>query len=260
MHAYSWQAMYFLKISSMNFQLEIIGFTIQGCLSAQAAGAHRIELCDNEAAGGTTPSYGFIKVARQKISIPLYPIIRPRAGNFCYNEDEVEIMKADVLQCKALGCDGVVLGILDSNGNIDKESCARLIRLAYPMEVTFHRAFDTVADQAKSLEDIIALGCERVLTSGGKANAAEGIANIAALVKQADGRIIIMPGSGIRAANILEVAQKTGATEFHSSAKIFLKSGRQAHAYPPSSGSGNIGVDEDEVKSMIEILSAHNTE
>ncbi len=226
-------------------------------MTAQAAGAHRIELCNNEAAGGTTPSYGFIKTARQKLSIPLYPIIRPRGGNFCYGEDEIKIMKADILQCKALGCDGVVLGILDSSGNVDKEKCARLIYLAYPMEVTFHRAFDAVTDQVKSLEDIISLGCERVLTSGGKASAAEGTANIEALVKQANGRIIVMPGSGIRAANILDIAKKTGATEFHSSAKIFLQSGQQGYAAAASDALHNVGVDEAEVKTMFQILSEH---
>ena len=242
---------------SMNFQLEIIGFTIQGCVSAQAAGAHRIELCDNEAAGGTTPSYGFIKTARQKLSIPLYAIIRPRPGNFIYSEDEIEIMQADILQCKVLGCDGVVLGILDEHGHVDNENCARLIGLAYPMKVTFHRAFDAVIDPAQSLEDLISLGCERVLTSGGKATAAEGAANIEALVKQADGRIIVMPGSGIRAANILNIAEKTGATEFHSSAKIFLESGHRYNAFLLASVAQNVGVDEAEVKSMIEILSSH---
>lgn len=228
-------------------------------MTAQAAGAHRIELCDNEAAGGTTPSYGFIKIARQQLAIPLYPIIRPRGGNFCYSEAEIDIMKADILQCKALGCEGVVLGILDSKGNVDKERCARFISLAYPMEVTFHRAFDAVMDPAKSLEDIISIGCERVLTSGGKATAAEGTANIEALVKQANSRIIIMPGSGIRAANILDIAQKTGATEFHSSAKTFLQSHQQGHAAAASGALHNVGADETEVRTMFQILSVHHT-
>ncbi len=242
----------------MHFQLEIIGFTIQGCMAAQAAGAHRIELCDNEAAGGTTPSYGFIKMARQKLSIPLYPIIRPRGGDFFYNDEEIDIMKADILQCKALGCDGVVLGVLDKDGNVDKQRCASLINLAYPMSVTFHRAFDAVKTQAEALEDIISLGCERVLTSGGKPTAEEGASAIAALITQANERIIIMPGSGIRAANILNIAQQTGAIEFHSSAKIFLKTELLSDPTSTAGVSKNVGVDEAEVSDMIKILSAYN--
>lgn len=240
----------------MNFQLEIIGFTIAGCISAQMAGAHRIELCDNEAAGGTTPSYGFIKSARQHLSIPLYPIIRPRGGDFFYSDAEVEIMKADITQCKALGCDGVVLGILNDQGHVDKQRCARLIDLAYPMGVSFHRAFDVVNDAAQSLEDIIDLGCERVLTSGGKATAAEGAAAIASLIKQADGRIIIMPGSGIRAANILQIAEQTGASEFHSSARKYLGGDQQNPASGSRPTSSHVGVDEIEVRMMNQILSA----
>lgn len=242
----------------MNFQLEVIGFTIQGCIAAQAAGAHRIELCDNEAGGGTTPSYGFIKMARQKLSIPLHPIIRPRGGDFFYSDEEINIMKADILQCKALGCDGIVLGVLDKDGNVDKLKCASLINLAYPMSVTFHRAFDAAKNQAEALEDIISLGCERVLTSGGKHTAEEGAAEIAALIKQANDRIIIMPGSGIRAANILSIAKKTGATEFHSSAKIFLETDQLSNNEVAKVDRKNVGVDEEEVSGMIKILSAYN--
>ncbi len=253
------EALYSSNFIGMNFQLEIIGFTLQGCISAQAAGAHRIELCDNEAAGGTTPSYGFIKMARQQLSISLYPIIRPRGGNFFYSDEEMEMMKADIIHCKYLGCDGVVLGILDREGKVDKNRCSILIELAYPMEVSFHRAFDSVINQQQALEDIIALGCERVLTSGGKTTAEEGAENIANLVQQAAGRIIIMPGSGIRAANILEIAQKTRATQFHSSAKIFLQSEHSYNLPNTLEPAPVVGVDESEVKRMIEILAAYHT-
>jgi copper homeostasis protein len=208
----------------MSFKLEIIGFTIEGCVLAQNAGAHRIELCDNPGEGGTTPSYGFIKAAREKLSIPLYPIIRPRGGDFFYSDDEFDIMRADVLICKDLRCDGVIIGILNSNGNVDTKRCKELVDLAYPMGVTFHRAFDRTNGAFAAMEDIIAIGCERILTSGQRTNAMDGTGLIAALIKQAKGRIIIMPGSGVRSDNIAAIAEKTGAVEFHSSARIFIES------------------------------------
>ena len=200
----------------MNFKLEVIGFNIESCQLAQAAGADRIELCDNPADGGTTPSYGFIKAAREKLHIALFPIIRPRGGDFLYSDDEFKIMKTDVKLCKQLGCDGVVIGMLNADGTVDKKRCSQLIELAYPLGVTFHRAFDRVNDASKALEDIIEIGCERILTSGLKPTAPEGIDIITALIKQADERIIIMPGSGVRSDNIIELAKKSGAIEFHS--------------------------------------------
>ena len=240
----------------MNFLLEVVCFSMQGCVAAQAAGAHRIELCDNESVGGTTPSYGFIKAARQKLSIPLYCMIRPRGGHFTYDEAELDIMKADILQCKLLGCDGVVLGILNKEGHVNTKHCAMLISHAYPMGVTFHRAFDGVADPEKSLEDIIELGCERILTSGGAATAAEGAATIADLINQADSRIIVMPGGSIRSDNIISIAEKTGATEFHSSAKIFLPNEQLSYKSAPLDASLNVGVNKVDVKSMLAKLSA----
>ena len=208
----------------MNFKLEVIGFSIESCIAAQLAGAHRIELCDNQADGGTTPSYGCIKAARGKLSIELYPIIRPRGGDFLYSDEEFAIMKTDIKICKELGCDGVVLGMLDADGSIDKKRCRELVQLAYPMGVGFHRAFDRVANAAQALEDVIETGCERILTSGLMPKALDGAAAIAALITQADGRIIIMPGSGIRSENIAAIAQQTGAVEFHTSAGTFINS------------------------------------
>jgi copper homeostasis protein len=181
-----------------NFKLEIIGFTIEGCLIAQQAGADRIELCDNAAEGGTTASYGFIKVAREKLQIELFPIIRPRGGDFFYTDDEFEIIKADVKLCKQLGCDGVVIGMLTNDRKVDKSKCQILVDIAYPLAVTFHRAFDRTVDPFEALEDIIAIGCERILTSGQKTNALEGAALIKDLIEFADDRIIIMPGAGVR--------------------------------------------------------------
>lgn len=208
----------------MNYKLEVIGFSIEGCKLAQSAGAHRIELCDNPGEGGTTASYGFIKAARKNLQIELYPIIRPRGGDFFYSDSEFEVMKDDVATCKQLGCDGVVIGILHKNGTIDKNRCSQLVDLAYPLEVTFHRAFDRVNDASAALEDVIDIGCERILTSGLQPTAMQGAATISSLIKQANERIIIMPGSGVRADNIVELAKQTGATEFHSSARININS------------------------------------
>jgi copper homeostasis protein len=204
----------------MMFTLEIIGFTIENCIQAQAAGANRIELCDNPSEGGTTPSYGFIKAARQKLNIDLYVMIRPRGGDFVYSEDEYAIMVQDIIVCKQLGCDGIVLGILTDNREVDKARCRKLIELSYPMGVTFHRAFDRTKDPFKSLEDIIDIGCERILTSGQKNTAGEGAELIASLIQKADDRIIIMPGSGVRSETILSIAKSTVAKEFHSSARV----------------------------------------
>ena len=194
----------------MIFKLEVIGFNIVSCINAENAGAHRIELCDNPEEGGTTPSYGFIKAAREKLQIDLYPIIRPRGGDFLYSDAEFEMMKADIKICKDLDCDGVVIGMLHANGSVDKERCKELVELAYPLGVTFHRAFDRVNDASKALEDIIEIGCERILTSGLQPFAVNGAELIFSLIKQADERIIIMPGSGVRKDNIIKLAKKTG--------------------------------------------------
>ena len=238
----------------MIFSLEVIGFNFESCVAAQAAGAHRIELCDNPGDGGTTPSYGFIKAAREILSIELYPIVRPRGGDFLYSAAEFEIMKADVQLCKELGCDGVVIGMLQADGSVDKQRCKQLVDIAYPLGVTFHRAFDRVSDPFKALEDIIETGCERILTSGQKPTAGEGAEMIKALIEQADDRIIIMPGSGVRSGNILDVATETGATEFHTSARVLTESKMKFINPEMNEALVLVAADEDEVRKMIEIL------
>lgn len=235
----------------MKFLLEVIGFNIESCILAQAAGAHRIELCDNPGEGGTTPSYGFIKAAREKLQIELYPIIRPRGGDFFYSDAEFEVMKADVKICKELGCDGVVIGILNADGTVDKERCKELVTLAYPLGVTFHRAFDRVKDAAQALEDIIEIGCERILTSGLVPAALDGAETLAALIKQADERIIIMPGSGVRSDNIIELAKKTGAVEFHTSARMNIDSKMNYTNERMMESLKSVSIDEEEVKKII---------
>jgi copper homeostasis protein len=241
----------------MKFKLEVIGFTIESCLIAQAAGAHRIELCDNPSEGGTTPSYGFIKTARENLSIELYPIIRPRGGDFLYSEIEFEVMKADIQICKNLGCDGVVIGMLNSDGTVDKQRCKQLVDIAQPMGVSFHRAFDRTKDPFKALEDIISIGCERILTSGQKSVATDGAALLNELVKQANGRIIIMPGSGVRSDNVENLVKKTNATEFHTSARTYTDSKMEFINESMDEQLTSVTTLSNEIKTIIQLLKAY---
>jgi copper homeostasis protein len=151
--------------------------------------------------------------------LPVFVLIRPRPGGFVYSPGELAIMRDDIAACRELGCAGVVLGVLDAAGRVDLAACRELIELAGNMAVTFHRAFDACSDQAQALEDVIELGCQRVLTSGGQPTAEMGQNQLAALVAQAAGRIQIMPGAGISAGNVRALAARTGAQEFHASAK-----------------------------------------
>jgi copper homeostasis protein len=207
--------------------LEICANSLPSALAAQAGGADRIELCDNMAEGGTTPSYATILTSREMLTIQIYPIIRPRGGDFLYNDDEFDLMRKDIELCKQVGCDGVVIGLLNMDGSIDKKRTKLLVELAWPLGVTFHRAFDRCADPFHALEDIIACGCERILTSGQAPTAPEGADLIAQLVDRAAGRMIIMPGSGVRENNIAALVRKTKATEYHSTAKTTIGSKMQ---------------------------------
>jgi copper homeostasis protein len=185
--------------------------------AAVDGGADRIELCAALSEGGITPSYGMIKNCREAFTTQLFPIIRPRGGDFLYTEQEFMVMMDDVKKCKELGCDGVVIGLLNKQGNVDAERTARLIEEAYPLKITFHRAFDRCNDPFFAMEQLIKLGCERILTSGQKPNVMDGLELVKQLISAANGRIIIMPGSGVRKENIQELAKITGAIEFHSS-------------------------------------------
>jgi copper homeostasis protein len=197
--------------------LEVCVDSVDNALAAQSAGAYRIEFCANLPEGGTTPSSAHIEIARKRLHIKLYVIIRPRGGDFLYNDMEFEIMKSDIHFCGKTGCDGVVIGMLHRDGTIDKERNSELIQIAhqYAMGVTFHRAFDRSADLFSAMETIIELGCERILTSGGYDTAIEGAEIIQQLIEKANGRIIIMPGSGITPENIEGLIEKTGAKELH---------------------------------------------
>ena len=207
--------------------LEICAGSVESVLAARNGGASRVELCAALEIGGITPSVGLIAQARKIEGIELNVIIRPRGGDFLYDEYEVACMEHDISTCKALGADGVVIGALTADGDIDATACQRLIAAADGMSITFHRAFDMCRNPQKALEDIIALGCHRVLTSGQAATAAEGIALLKDLVNQADRRIIIMPGCGINSSNAAHIIQETGTTEIHASARTSVESGMQ---------------------------------
>jgi copper homeostasis protein len=233
------------------FTLEIAVFSVASALDAIQAGAHRIELCENPNEGGTTPSYGSLVAMSKQQTVPIFPIIRPRGGDFLYTNIEFQIMKQDVLIAKELGFKGVVIGLLNVDGSIDKIRTAELVALAQPMQVTFHRAYDRCVDPMQGLEDIIATGCHRILTSGQVPNVANAIPLIKQLVDHANGRIIIMPGSGVRANNINEIIQQTGVVEIHSSARKNFPSQMDFKATSMNENLQSTGVDADEIKLML---------
>ncbi|MBM3115870.1 copper homeostasis protein CutC [Jeongeupia naejangsanensis] len=205
--------------ASDQIQLEICAGSVYSCLAAQEGGAARVEFCDNLLEGGTTPSHGAIAVARDRLWITLNVIIRPRGGDFLYDDIEFEVMKRDILACKKIGADGVVIGLLSADGDIDVARTRELVELAAPMQVSFHRAFDVARDPLKALEDVIATGCNRLLTSGQAPSALEGAAMLKQLNEIAGDRIIVMPGAGVRDHNIAELVRQTGCREYHSSGR-----------------------------------------
>ena len=232
--------------------LEICANSIHSALAAQTAGAQRVELCENLNEGGTTPSYGTILNTRKRLQIDLFVLIRPRGGDFLYSDEEYEIMKTDIGICKSLNCDGVVIGILTKDGEVDFDRTRELVELASPMRVTFHRAFDRCKDPFKALELIIKAGCERILTSGLKNSAWEGSELIKKLIEKATNRISIMPGAGINSTNILELKNVTQAKEFHSSAKADQLSSMNYHNPDFSDNKVNLQIsNEKEIKKML---------
>src|SRR6186997_2497846 len=249
----------------MKYLIEIATSDFLTTKSAVEGGADRIELCANLAEGGTTPSYAHIKKCRETFDISLFPIIRPRGGDFLYTKDEFEIMKNDIKLCKELGCEGIVIGLLNMDGTIDMTRTCQLIELAYPLEVTFHRAFDRCKEPFAALEELIEIGCQRILTSGQQPSIGshESVVNskavdlITELNKKADDRIIIMPGSGVRKDNIKMLAEKTGCIEFHSSLRGKAKSPMQfihpAFANSEESYSNN-EISPDEVRALRNAL------
>ncbi|MET0394704.1 MAG: copper homeostasis protein CutC [Chitinophagaceae bacterium] len=240
-----------------HYIIEIATSDFSTTQSAVEGGADRIELCANLAEGGVTPSAGTIRQCRETFGVSLYPIIRPRGGDFLYTDEEFAIMLQDVKLCRQLGCDGIVTGLLQADGSIDVEKTARLVEAAYPLGVTFHRAFDRCRDPFEALEQLIHIGCERILTSGQQPGAPDGAALIAALNQAAGHRLIIMPGSGVREDNIRQLAVETGCTEFHSSLRG-TRPGNMAFVHPAFAGSPesyrNNAIDPQAVKALRDAL------
>ena len=203
----------------MTIFLEACVDSVESSIAAEQGGAGRLELCADLIEGGTTPTAGMLEVVRHSVRIPIHVMIRPRGGDFCNTPAEFEVMRRDIVVAKNAGADGVVFGLLTPEGEIDVERTRTLTAEARPLKVTFHRAFDMARDPHAALEALIALGIERVLTSGQEQTALEGIDLIATLVRQADERIIVMPGGGIHERNVRKVAAQSGAREIHASAR-----------------------------------------
>lgn len=210
--------------------LETVVYTLEAAFRAQEGGADRVELCADPGSGGVTPSFGIIEVARQNINIDLFVMIRPRGGDFVYSAYEFHSMKRDITQAQKLSCDGVVTGILTTDGKIDVKRCRELIERARPLKVTCHRAFDLARDAKEALEDCIDAGFDRILTSGGRPSALEGIDVIKDLVTTAAERIIIMAGAGVNENNAAEIVRQTGVHELHFSATSY----RRGTVVPPT--------------------------
>lgn len=221
---------FFKVILIMKIKIEVCAASVQSALTAQLAGAHRVELCSSLELGGITPSASTIEKTREILDIEVYVLIRPRPGDFFYSSLEFDVIKRDILFCKNVKTtdgkkvDGVVIGILQKDGQVDVERTKELVELAAPMKVTFHRAFDRAIDPFLSLEKVIETGAHRILTSGQFANVFEGRFILKELVEKAGDRISIMPGAGVNAQNIFELAKSTRAKEFHLSGKSEIKS------------------------------------
>jgi copper homeostasis protein len=199
--------------------IEIAVFNPESAFLAASAGAQRIELCSAPSEGGLTPSEGILRLVRNRIDIPIHVIIRPRGGDFCYSSREFESMLLDIESVKKAGADGIVTGILKPDGSVDIRRTAMLVKVAYPMNTTFHRAFDRTANPMEALDEVIETGSARILTSGAQERVSEGALMIRDLVAKAGDRITIMPGSGLNSGNFTQIAEITGATEFHLSAR-----------------------------------------
>ena len=227
----------------MKYTFEICANSVESCLAAQEGGAHRVELCASMPEGGTTPSIGEVKLARRLLDIKLHVIIRPRGGDFVYSPLELDIMEEDIRAVKEAGADGVVFGCLTPEAELDMPAMKRLVEAAEGMSITFHRAFDYVLRPAEVMDSLIWMGVSRILTSGQQPTAIQGTDLLASLVKQAAGRIIIMPGCGVNESNIRDLAEKTGASEFHFSARE-NKESRMLYRDPALSMGGTVTVDE----------------
>jgi copper homeostasis protein len=238
---------------------ELCAENIEACLAAHAGGADRIELCAALNRGGLTPSHGLICDAVRKSGLPIHVLLRPREGDFIYTAAEFEVMYEDMKHARSLGASGVVLGLLNIDGTVDVERTREIVEMSGSLEVTFHRAFDYAASREQALEDVIAAGCRRILTSGGERDLIRGAGSVARLVKQADGRIGIAVGGGLRLNNAAAVARATGARHFHGSVRqrvaspVIYKDSRALKEEGFSSETRFI-VDSNDVRQIIENL------
>lgn len=231
-------------------KVEVCVDSIASAITAQLCGAWRVEFCDNMSEGGTTPSIGQIAELRNALNIKLNVIIRPRGGDFVYSKEEFSAMCKDIKMCGENKCDGVVIGMLTPDGSVDMVRCNVLAEIArtYKMSVTFHRAFDVCNNQEEALEDIITLGCDRLLTSGGEATAEEGVETLKKLIEQAAGRIIIMPGSGVTPGNAANIIIRTGCKEIHGT----FRSKYESHLkHPAWADYSCYFTDPDKVKAVV---------
>lgn len=239
-------------------KLEVCANSVQSAIAAQRGGAIRVELCSNLSDGGTTPAKSQIELTRANIEIDLNVIIRPRGGDFFYDDLDFETMQKDIRLCGELQCDGVVIGILDAKGNIDIERNRILVDLArrYGLSVTFHRAFDRCDNLHKALDDVIKLGCDRVLTSGGYVSAFEGREVLRSLVDQAQSHIIIMAGAGINESNVLELVEYTGVKEIHGTFQRLVEGGMNFHSpqFTDRSEYSHLLSDSDKINQILRII------
>ena len=240
--------------------LEVCIDSVEAARAAEAGGAQRVELCSDLIEGGITPSAGLIDAVRSALKIPVFVMMRPRGGDFCYSADEFDVMRKDVAIAQSYGADGVVLGLLLPDGTIDVERTRELVDSSRPMQVTFHRAIDVSSSVEESLEQVIETGADRVLTSGGKQTAIDGATVIAQLIANSRQRISVMVCGGVRKANLREIAHATGASEFHASLRQKTTSPVTYQPHRPSLSMG--GLDEharyatsaDEVRAMRRVL------
>ena len=244
-----------------NVKFEICSGSLQSALNAQEAGADRVELCSALSLGGLTPSYGFIELARKRLKIDVNVLIRPRQGDFLYDSDEIAVMIRDIIACAQMGVNGVVIGALDQFGNVDVDACRAMVAVAkhHGMSVTFHRAIDRACNIMAALEDVISLGADRILSSGGKPTSLEGLETLEQMNAAAAGRITIMPGGGVNAGNIRQILEVSGAQEIHFSGSQTIQSEmiyREGVSFTPDSLGGDFTRTESSVEKIRQMIQA----
>jgi copper homeostasis protein len=245
----------FKQMSTEGPLLEVCVDSVESAIAAENGGADRVELCSNLDVGGTTPSLGLIESVRSNISIPLHVMIRPRGGDFCYSNEEIDVMERDISAAKRLGADGVVFGVLTEDRSVDTKLVRTLLKLASPLDVTFHRAFDVVKNPLRSLEGLIALGVPRILTSGQGATAMDGLPMLIRLMKNAKGRTILMPGSGINERNVGLLLKITKTSEIHVSSGVRIRTKEDRSSFGFGSQSH---VDSTKVRRLLRLMKRYS--